>query len=466
MMSSFLSLRRLGWLALLALLALAAVFFRERALFTDMAFQTVLMSTEGDFQIMVNRFGVVLVQALPLLAIKMGLPLQAVSLLYSISFPLLFLGVYALMVRVCKQEELGLSLVTLFTLMVFDAFYWPSSEQQQGLAFLLLYFAFAQRDLRFKSISAILVALIAVPVLAWYHPLIFIPFYFLWAFFLLRQAEAHNGRYLALGGYMAIVLVFKSLFSGNWYDDDKFRIFKENLAALFPDYFSMASHGQFAQWCLEHWYFLPLLWLAVSGFYLHRRQWKPLLLMWLFGLGHLMLLHIASPEHPYRFYAEVNYLPLTLYAALPFWYDIAPSIRPKHWLTAGFALFLILRIAAIGLHHKPWTERLERLESILAEGRQNTSSSRYLVRETPALRDSLFITWSAPYETLLLSAMQHPDSAQTLLIRSDFGKFEKEIKEPGRLLSDFGAKPDSTLNKRYFRLPEGRYEFVREKEVQ
>ncbi|HRJ16498.1 MAG TPA: hypothetical protein PLI34_15975, partial [Saprospiraceae bacterium] len=63
MMSSFLSLRRLGWLALLALLALAAVFFRERALFTDMAFQTVLMSTEGDFQIMVNRFGVVLVQA-------------------------------------------------------------------------------------------------------------------------------------------------------------------------------------------------------------------------------------------------------------------------------------------------------------------------------------------------------------------------------------------------------------------
>lgn len=462
MISSFLSLRRSGWLALLALLALAAVFFRERALFTDMAFQTVLMSTDGDFQIMVNRFGVVLVQALPLLAIKIGLPLQAVSLLYSVSFPLLFLGVYALIVRVWKQEELGLSLVTLLTLMVYDAFYWPSSEQQQGLAFLLLFFAFAQRDLCFKGIGAMLAALIAVPVLAYYHPLICIPFYFLWAFFLLRQAEARNRRYLALGGYMAIVLVFKSLFSGNWYDDDKFRIFKENLVALFPDYFSLASHGQFVQWCLAHWYFLPLLWLAVSGFYLHHRQWKPLLLMWLFGIGHLMLLHIASPEHPYRFYAEVNYLPLTLYAALPFWYDTAPAIRSQTWLVAGFALFLVLRIGAIGLHHRPWTQRLERLESILAEGRQNTGSSRHLVRETPALRDSLFITWSAPYETLLLSAMQHPDSAQTLLIRSDFGKFEREIKEPGWLLSDFGAKPDSTLNKRYFRLPEGRYEFVRE----
>ena len=462
MIKSLFTLRRLGLLGWLALLVLAAVFFRERALFTDMAFQTVLMSTEGDFQIMVNRFGVVLVQALPLLAIKMGLPLQVVSLLYSISFPLLFLAVYALIVYRLKQEELGLTLVTLFTLMVYDAFYWPSSEQQQGLAFLLLFFAFAQKDLHFKSIGALLVALIAVPVLAYYHPLIFIPFYFLWAFFLLRDPEARKGRFLALGGYMAIVLVFKSLFSGNWYDDDKFRIFKDNLAALFPDYFSMASHGQFAQWCLAHWYFLPLLWTAVSGFYLIRKQWKPLLLMWVFGIGHLMLLHIASPEHPYRFYAEVNYLPLALYAALPFWYDIAPTIRPKHWLTAGFALFLILRIAAIGLHHRPWTQRLERLESILAEGRQSTGSSRHLLRETPALRDSLFITWSAPYETLLLSAMQHPDSAQTLLIRSDFGKYEKEISEPGWLLSDFGAKPDSTLNQRYFRLPEGRYRYVRE----
>lgn len=457
-----LTLPRLGYLALLALVALAAVFFRERALFTDMAFQTVLMSSEGGFQIMVNRFGVVLVQALPLMAIQWGLPLKAVSLLYSLSFPLLFLGVYAAIVRGFRHEALGLSLVTLFTLMVYDAFYWPSSEQQQGLAFLLLFFAFAQRHLRFDKMAAVMAALVAVPVLAYYHPLIFIPFYFLWGYYLLRDEAARNGRYLALGGYMAMVLVFKSLFSGNWYDDDKFRIFKENLVARFPDYFSMASHGQFAQWCFAYWYFLPLLWAAVSGFYLVRRQWKPLLWMWLFGIGHLLLLHIASPEHPYRFYAEVNYLPLTLYAAVPFWHDMAPAIRRRQWLSAGFALFLVLRIGAIGLHHRPWTQRLERLESILAEGRRNTGSSRHLLHETPALRDSLFITWSAPYETLLLSAMQHPDSAQTLLIRSDFGKFEKEINEAGWLLSDFGARPDSMLNRRYFRLPEGTYRFVRE----
>jgi hypothetical protein len=456
------SLRRLGYTALIALTVLAAVFYRERAIFTDMAFQTVLMSSEGAFQVMVNRFGVVLVQALPLSAIKLGLPLQAVSMLYSLSFPLLYLGIYAAIVRGFRNDYLGWALVLLFTLMVYDGFYWPSSEQQQGLAFLLLFFAFVQRYSDLKPGWTLAVAGVAVPVLAYYHPLIFIPFYFLWAFFLLRDSAYRNRRYIGLAGYMALVLAFKSKFSGNWYDDDKSRIFKENLLGLFPDYFSLPAHGQFAQWCVEYWYFLPIIWVGVTAFYMARRQWAPLLLMWAFGLGHLLLLHIASPEHPYRFYAEVNYMPLTLYAAIPFLYDMTPAVKRPQWLFAGLAVFLLLRIGAIALHHKPYTQRLQRLESILAEGHSRTGSSRLLLHETPALSDSLFITWSVPYETLLLSAIQHPDSAKTLLIRRDFSKFEKEIPQPGWLLSDFGTKPDTVLNRRYFRLPEGAYQYVRE----
>lgn len=452
-------LRRLGYLALFALAVLAATFYRERAVFTDMAFQTVLMSGEGTFQIMVNRFGVVLVQALPLLAIKLELPLKAVSMLYSMSFPLLYICIYTAIVRGFRNDYLGWALVLLFTLMVYDGFYWPSSEQQQGLAFLLLFFAFLQRFPGLKPAWTLAISGVAVPVLAYYHPLIFIPFYFLWAFFLLRDERCRNGRYIGVAAYMAVVLVLKSKFSGNWYDDDKSRIFKENLLGLFPDYFSLPAHGQFAQWCLTYWYFLPILWAAVTVFYMARRKWAPLLLMWGFGIAHLMLLHIASPEHPYRFYAEVNYMPLTLYAALPFLYDMTPAVKRANWLLAGMAIFLLLRIGAIALHHKPYTQRLARLESILTEGQ---GSSRLLLKETDALKDTLVITWSVPYETLLLSAMQHPDSAKTLLVRRDFSKFEKEIPQPGWLLSDFGAKPDTVLNRRYFRLPEAAYQYVRE----
>jgi len=455
-------LRRLGYFALLALTLLAALFYRERAIFTDMAFQTVLMTGEGSFQVMVNRFGVVLVQALPLLAIKLGLPLKAVSMLYSLSFPLLFLGIYAAIVRGFRNTELGLAVVLLFTLMVYDGFYWPSSEQQQGLALLLLFFAFLQRYPRMRPAWTLAVVAVAVPVLAYYHPLIFIPFYFLWLFFWLRDENCRNPSWLGLFSYMALVLMFKSQFFSNWYDADKQRIFKENLLGLFPDFFSLPAHGQFLQWCLAHWYFLPIIWVAVTVFYALRRQWTPLLLLWAFGIGHVLLLHIASPEHPYRFYAEVNYMPLTLYAAIPFLYDVMPAIQNRRLLLIGFALFLALRIAAIALNHRPWTQRLHRLESILAEGHSRTGSRRLLLTETDALKDTLVITWSVPYETLLLSAMQHPDSAKTLLVRRDFSKFEKEIPETGWLLSDFGAKPDTILNAKYFRLPKGEYRYVRE----
>ncbi len=454
------SLRVQGHLAFAALTVLAAVFYRERAAFADMAFQTVLMCGEGTFQVMVNRFGVVLVQALPLLAIRLEAPLWVVSLLYSVSFPLLFWAVYALVVQVLRQEALGLTSVLFFTLMVYDAFYWPSSEQQQGLAFLLLFFAFVQRYPALKPAWTLWVAVLAVPVLAYYHPLVFVPFYFLWAFYRLRDARCGGLRYDGLAVYMAIVLVFKAQFSGNWYDDDKYRTFRENLSRLFPDYFHLPAHGQFADWCLAHWYFLPLLWGFVTVFYALRRQWKPLLLMWIFGLGHVMLLHIAAVEHPYRFYAEVNYMPLVIYAALPLWHDVAPATRNPIWLRVGLAVLLLWRICAIALHHRPYAERMVCLERIATEGRQRTGSSRLLLPETPALKDTLIITWSVPYETLVLTAMSHPDSAKTLLVRTDFSAFEAEINREDVLLSDFGVRRDTMLNPLYFRLPPGPYRFV------
>ncbi len=452
--------RAQGHLAFTALTLLAAVFFRERAAFADMAFQTVLMCSEGAFQVMVNRFGVVLVQALPLLAIRLEAPLWVVSLLYSLSFPLLFWGVYALAVQVLRQEALGLTLVLLFTLMVYDAFYWPSSEQQQGLAFLLLFFAFVQRYPSLRPAWTLGVAALFVPVLAYYHPLVFIPFYFLWIFYRLHDARCRHIRYDGLAVYMGLILVFKAQFSSNWYDDDKYRAFRENLSRLFPNYFHLPAHGQFAEWCIAHWYFLPLLWGGVTVFYLLRRHWKPLMLMWMFGLGHVTLLHIAAVEHPYRFYAEVNYMPLVIYAALPLWCDVVPGVRSSRWLRAGLAVLLLWRIAAIALHHQPYAERMACIKRIATEGRQQTGSSRLLLRETPALKDTLIITWSVPYETLTLTAMKHPDSAKTLLVRADFSAFEAEINQQDRLLSDFGPRRDTMLNPRYFRLPPGPYRFV------
>ena len=65
-----------------------------------MAFQTFLMVKDETVQVMVYRFGAATVQSLPLLGIKLGVPLAVVSWLYSMSFHLHFLGYVILLIGI------------------------------------------------------------------------------------------------------------------------------------------------------------------------------------------------------------------------------------------------------------------------------------------------------------------------------------------------------------------------------
>lgn len=166
--------RILGYLTLLLLCVFSQLFYRERMLFADLPFQSFLLLNSGTYQIMVNRFGVVIVQTLPLIALKLGAGLELFLRLYSLAFPLFFLFVYWLMVRVLRHEWMGLVLVAVCTLIVYDSFYWAVSEQRQGLAVVLLYFAFLQRFAGLRKPLVLLIALAGIPVIVFYHPLLFI----------------------------------------------------------------------------------------------------------------------------------------------------------------------------------------------------------------------------------------------------------------------------------------------------
>ena len=204
----------LGYAALLGLLFFSILFYQERTLFTDIAFQTFLIINNGGFQVMVNRFGAALAQILPVLAFHLKAPLWSILLCYSISFPLLFLFFYWLIVRVLGNLHLGWALVFLFTLIVYDGFYWPSSEQQQGLAFLLVFFAFVLRFPDLRQWWQMLLAVVGVTTIVFYHPLVFIPFIFLWGYFGGLKKELWHGRYLVLILSLVFVLVLETEICG------------------------------------------------------------------------------------------------------------------------------------------------------------------------------------------------------------------------------------------------------------
>lgn len=452
----------IGYGSLLMLGVLAGIFYKERSLFIDIAYQTFLMIKDGTVQVQVYRFGSAVVQILPLLAIKMGLPLKVVLLFYSISFPLLFLLFYWIIVRVLKNEFMGWVLVFLFTLMVYDAFYWATSEYQQGLAFLLVVFAFV---LKYPMLDDWRQWVLLVPftiALAYYHPLVFIVFLYLWVFFLLRNSDLRHWRYWVLLGMMFVVVMFKSKFSGNWYDDNKYRIFFDNLTVHFPNYFSFESHQKFLQDVVQHWYLLPIFLVVIGVYYIRYREWLKLGWILAFSIGYLMLLHISSPKATYRFYAEVNYMPLSIVVMVPFIFDVVPKVRRKALILYLFAGIMTLRLLTITFHHKPYTERLSWIKNQL-DLHASAQNNRLLLEHSDEIADTLLMTWGVAYESLLLSAIEHPDSARTMVILPKGKRYEEALQSEASFVTELIEYPIEEVDGNYYRLREKPYKSISNK---
>lgn len=453
------ALRRLGYAGMIALVILAAIFFRERAWFLDIAYQTFLMVNEGTVQVMVNRFGSAIVQLLPLLAIKLGASLSMVSLLYSLSFPLLFLFFYWLTVKVLKNDRLGWAIVFLYTLIVYDAFYWATSEQQQGLGAVLVFFAYWLRFPRQDKSWMWLVSSLGVIVLAYYHPLIFISFFFLWAFFglHLRRLLVNRAYWLMAAG-MLLVLAVKSVVFANWYDNDKYSTFSANLKSFFPHYFDLPAHAKFLDNVVGIWYLFPLFLLAVSGYYVYHKSWLKLGLIWLTCFGYLMLLHIGAPNATNRFYVEVNYMALTTFVMVPFLFDLAPLVRQK-WLGWLFTVLLVLRLGTIAVHHQPFEQRWRWMETKMAA--TPSDENRFYLPEDRAPMDTLLMSWAVPYESLIITHCRAgSDRVKTLLIHPDTLRFGADLRADSVFITPFQTFPADILNPYYFPLADREYFFL------
>src|SRR5688572_16210077 len=116
---------RLSWIGHLyffLFLTFAAVFFKERVLVADAAFQIFDIIRTGDFGLYSNRFSGFIPQALPVSAVHAGLPLNAVLVLYSVAPILVCYLCFCLVIYYLKDVKAGLAMVLASCILLTEGF--------------------------------------------------------------------------------------------------------------------------------------------------------------------------------------------------------------------------------------------------------------------------------------------------------------------------------------------------------
>ncbi|WP_139924946.1 hypothetical protein [Hymenobacter sp. DG01] len=459
---------RLALATMLVLLLFAWHFYLERAAYYDLAYHLFIYLKDKSLFVQNRRFVAIVTQLPTLLALKAGLPLDGVLRLYSVVFIVYYLAVFLVCAYWFRNQQVALVVALLYVLLASRTFYWAQSELPQGLAALLLFYGGVARQAPLPWRFSTLALAALVPVFIFGHPLIILPFLFIWAYDWVLNRRFRDWAYygmlvLALAMYQLRAMLIPP---GSY--EATHMTFTPNLIKFFPNYLALGSFHNFWQLCSRSFLALPLLLLALTVFYARQRTWPAWLrlgLVWGFVGGYTFIINVSNPDYTDPTYLENLYLPLTLFVAVPFALELLPALE-RRWNGRGAALatgllgvLLLARLALVWQRHVPYTAHQQWLNQLL------TYTSQFPERKfimdfnnmDPHQLRAGGSAWASASETMMVSARQHPDSVQTVRVGTDVEQMAAAGAQPGILLGPFETMNTSDLPARYFRFPNTSY---------
>lgn len=452
------SLNIIGTITYTILAILALVFYLERTAFVDISFHLFYILKDGTFAIQNNRFGAFMTQIIPLIGSKLGLSLNAIMKFYSVGFVLFYSGIFFIITTLLKAPKFGLAMLLLSTLMVTDTFYWIQSELPQGLAFMVLYFSILYtvgNHKKYKNwVTHPLIAVMTM-MLVFFHPLLVFPFLFCSIFFYLNDNASKD--YLK-GGLLlyCILLLIKTLFFKTNYDSAAITG-ASNITNLFPNYIFLHSNKQFLLDIVSKYLLLILMLLGMTYFYIRGRQFLKASLMVSFFIGYLFLVNVSYPDGAASFYMENLYLPLSVYVIVPFAFDF--KIKNQVQYNILLILILVISIARIGIHHHPYSDRINLLKHYLHDT-EGLTQKKLIISDAKFPMDSLMMSWATPYENWLLSTISDHET-RSVMITDNVDEVAWTMEYNNKFVTKWGSFDYSELPQKYFILKDTtRYSIV------
>lgn len=436
-----------GFLVFISLLILSILFYKERILFLDPAFQLSYMIRDGGFAIQVNRFVAIVTKIFPFIALKLSLPVTYVVLIYSMSFVIVNFIIFLLILRGLKNAKWALFLLLFNILMISHTFYWPAIELNQGIAVMILLFALIDKNSVLNYKLNLLVLVILVPTVIFSHPLIVIPFVFLSAFMYLFKRENLNIHNFYIVIILALVsFIINKLFFRNWYDDMNMSRLT-NFIDYFPNYFDIKSNRDFLKYVLSDYIVSFVLFISISVYYFYKKQILKLIFIWVFTICYIFLVNISFPEGVDHFFAESKYILLSIFIITPLVFDFYDMLRVKY-LFGILIVVIIIRLFHIVEVHDLYSARLDMLRNILKKT-ENFKNKKLILYEDDFPDDTLIMSWASAYEFWLLSAMK-PGQQRSILIDENPDRFDSLLNKNDVFLEEWRVYKYDLFPKEYF----------------
>jgi hypothetical protein len=427
------------------LIIFSITFYKERVVFTDAAHYMLYLTKTGTIYTQHYRYGAVLLQLLPLLGIHAGLSLDKIILLYSISFSLYYFSCYALCGFVFKDYKMAIVLLLFNILFATHTFYYMISELPLGIAMLLVLFAYL-RNREKLSVLSIIVSAILLVTAVFLHPMTLFVIVFSLVFFYLSYPDiiSKTKIYFLSGLYITIYIVKKYYFTGPY--DAHGAEALNNFKTLYPHYVHLYSNKNFLKNCIDRYYWLPTISIIILIVYLAKRQWLKLMLFGVFMVGFLLMVNVSFPtDYTTDFYIENLYLPMGLFVALPFVFDVIPILQEKRLSVAAIFLISVTACVRIYANSKPYVNRLNWERSFL----DKHLNEKLLMQQTKAQLDTLLMTWGTPYEFWMISTTEYHQTA-SIIIGEDIGYLTWATKEKNKFVVAWDSFAYNALPSKYF----------------
>ena len=461
----------LGHLTFLTMLVFSLVWMFPRVCYMDSAFQVFDLINSGHFTINDGRRSMVVSELLPLLFLKLHLPLSGIIAAYSVSFVLIGYGCYIAVQHLLKDDYTALAMVIPFLCMNHTFLHGISETFQLVFAAALLYALLAYRRRSSSKVAAVCHAaalLVVAAFCAFIHPVAIFFLAFVWLY--VWVDEGFRFRWETVFALAAFVLVeaLKLLLPAQGGRDATLLIPLPELLSKLPDFWHFGSLKFFKDHIFSLYYMPLLLFVWTSVWYIRRKMvWKSVFYIG-FNLGFLFITFWIYFAGDGPIAMERSFLPMALFTALPFVREVIPSWKPFGHRISCLLLMLLLALTFIRMGNgaEEASERLQKMDELLVEARQEGVRKLFVSKED-AESIGVDYSWGTGIESMLyVTANRGRENCSNMFVYDDVSLLQSPyLHEVDRMafVPWWVFLHRDGLNLEYFPLPDEPFYFLQKK---